>query len=105
MDHAARRRGRVLPAGGSSPRWVRNARELVFIDGNGWLAAAAFTPGDPPAVAPPRPLFHARDRVQKQFAVTPDGETVVLIQETGDDSTPIVVQLGWQTPREQRADR
>jgi len=37
--------------------------------------------------------------------VTPDGETVVLIQETGDDSTPIVVQLGWQTPREQRADR
>ena len=69
------------------------------------MVSVPFAPGEPPVVGTPKRLFRAT-LATPSFVVTPDGETVILIEETElKAKSPIGVTLGWQVLLDKKAER
>jgi Tol biopolymer transport system component len=86
------RREPISTAGGGSPRWSRDGKELFYIRGDNTLMAVSISLGESLAVGASRPLFQARFRnVALPFDVTSDGRFVV--NRTVEDMTPSAITL------------
>jgi Tol biopolymer transport system component len=94
-------RRRVSVAGGTSPIWSRDGKELYYIGGDGRLTAAPFRPdASGPAFGPPQSLFDldaaglsAFD--PRPYDVAPDGRFLVVRVVGEEPSNPIVVDVNW----------
>jgi len=74
-------RWQISTAGGSSPRWSRDGRELFFLDGTG-LAVMPVARRDTFAVAPVRRLFDVTPygtRLGADYEVSPDGRQFLFV--------------------------
>src|SRR5260370_42458177 len=86
-------------AGGSSPNWRRDGKELYYVSPDGKLMAVPFKTGKSFEAGTPEALFsHAAPR---SFGVTKDGQRFLMIAPVvATDSTPSVppirVVLNWQ---------
>ena len=94
----------VSTAGGTSPRWSPDGKELYFIDPEGdmmaapiTLAGSALTPGTSVK------LFHApivgggQNFSLPQFDVTPDGRFLInaALDAAAPESSPIILIQNW----------
>jgi serine/threonine-protein kinase len=75
-------RWQASTAGGQTPRWSRDGRELFFIDGNFRMVAAQITASPSFAVGELRSLFsvagYALDGFHQAYDVTPDGRSFII---------------------------
>ena len=89
-------RRQISSAGGRSPRWTRNGREIVFAEGDR-IMAAAFDPASGTAVVP-TPLFRV-PQLRGAFDVTADGDRFLVIQRPGEPAAAerqhVVVIVNW----------
>ncbi|NOT33129.1 MAG: serine/threonine-protein kinase [Candidatus Eisenbacteria bacterium] len=74
-------RTQVSTAGGESPRWARDGRELYFVSGSR-LVAARFTPSEPPQVGQPEALGAVPDL--RGYDVLPGHRQFVALQRPPD---------------------
>ncbi|HUR97059.1 MAG TPA: hypothetical protein VMZ26_03210 [Pyrinomonadaceae bacterium] len=82
---------RISPAGGSSPRWSPDGRELFYLAGNGPLTGVSFTDGK---VGTPVPLFDGTSIAD--FDVSADGKKFLVISWVPSVvSAPLNVMLNW----------
>jgi serine/threonine protein kinase/Tol biopolymer transport system component len=100
-------RRQVSAGGGSSPEWSQKGREIVFIEGDRRLMAAAVS-GRPDAldVSPPRPLFPIEHLVPTDqaafptanaYAVASNGERFLVAVAVRDpDAPPINIVVNWR---------
>ena len=95
---------RVSTAGGLSPRWRRDSRELYYLATastmvfgatvrDGRLMAVAISPDGRPGV--PTPLFSVLARGSQYD--TKDGQRFLVNVENRGASLPITVDLNWTT--------
>ena len=91
----------VSTEGGVQPRWRRDGKELYYLALDGKLMAVDIRadPGIESGV--PRRLFDTKlrvDLIRDQFAVTADGERVLIEAPVSEGSpTPITVVVNWAT--------
>ena len=81
-------RWQISHAGGTTPRWRRDGKEIFFFDGGG-IAVAAISPGPPFRAAPARRLVEAEagaSRLGPEFDVAADGDRVLLIRDAPQPS-------------------
>jgi serine/threonine-protein kinase len=91
----------VSAAGGTSPRWGPEGRELFYYDGEAIARVTIATRGS--ALAPDRParLFAVRPfggRLGPGYEVSPDGQRLLFLMPTAMDaprSTSLVVVQNW----------
>ncbi|MGE0641555.1 MAG: protein kinase [Thermoanaerobaculia bacterium] len=98
---------RVSRDGGANPAWRSDGRELYFVDDAGRIVAVPFSPGDPPIVGSPQPLFQAQleEAADRQFDVAADGRRFLLNRTLVSDVEPIHVVFGWQARIREREPR
>ncbi len=91
----------VSTAGGVSPRWRADGRELYFLAPDATMMAAAvttagtsLTAGTPVALFPTRILEGGASRTVKQYAVSRDGRFLIN-QMVADAAAPITLILNW----------
>jgi hypothetical protein len=93
--------------GGGFPRWRADGRELYFLSQDSRLMAASFSPGSPPAIGTPTPLFEVRliahpDRsafAAYEYDVTADGSRFLVNRMVSAPETSLTVITGWAPPR------
>jgi serine/threonine-protein kinase len=94
-------RVRVSVAGGVSPIWTRDGRELVYRNGDS-LYAVSVTPGADLGFGPPRLLLALPENLQA-YDVHPDGRRFLFVREQSRGENSIALVLNWfenrQTPR------
>ncbi len=89
-------RRRVSVAGGQTPRWRRDGKELFYMAPNGGVMSVMVTLGSPLQVAPARQLFVVAARtVNDMFDVSPDGQRFLVNTTADRDTAPITVVLNW----------
>ncbi|HKQ96818.1 MAG TPA: hypothetical protein VJV75_02970, partial [Candidatus Polarisedimenticolia bacterium] len=87
----------VSAAGGSSPRWRRDGRELFFIAADNRLVAAPITTtATGVEVGALQPLFETRPYgVFGRFDVSADGQRFIVPYEPGAGATPVTLVVNW----------
>jgi Tol biopolymer transport system component len=87
----------VSTAGGFSPRWRRDAKELYYMDPNGNLMSVAMKPGAGFASEIPKQLFHVEPAHDDygQYDVAPDGSRFIVNVSGGNEALSITVALNW----------
>jgi hypothetical protein len=89
----------VSPNGGSSPVWSHNGTELFYIDGEGWLVAAAYESGERFRITERTRLFDTSrfvwyDPGWRVFDVSADDERFLFLAnmaETGTERAQFVL--------------
>ena len=96
---------RVSQAGGTSPLWRRDGRELYFLDSRGYIVAVPATIGTGFSMGAPVPLFTALldDASGRQYDATADGGRFMLNRRRDTAERPIVMMVGL--PGAARTDR
>jgi Tol biopolymer transport system component len=97
---ASGRRQQVSTAGGRSPRWRRDGRELFYLSPDGHLMAVALGTGRDGEMATPRELFAVDIRGETTYDVDARGERFLFCLGRGDPP-PIVVTVGWDAARKE----
>jgi Tol biopolymer transport system component len=93
---------RVTTAGGGSPAWNRNGRELLYLDENMWIVAAPVTTGSSITLGKPEKLFptYRRDFTGSAFDIDPDGRFLIYDVENSRNTSTMTVfhlLLNWPT--------
>jgi Tol biopolymer transport system component len=88
-------RRRVSVAGGQTPRWRRDGKELFYMAPNGAVMSVALTPGAELQMAPARQLFVAERATTNIYDVSPDGQRFLVNTAIETDTAPITVMLNW----------
>jgi serine/threonine-protein kinase len=93
----------VSTDGGSYPVWNPNGKELFYRSGDKMIAAAVETDGDL-TLGHPRVLFERRSRrsVVSTFAVTPDGQRFIDLDDSVAEPAPthlVLVQNFGEEPK------
>jgi len=82
----------VSTAGGLTPLWSRDGRELFYRNQSGDLVAVEITPGTPP-IGRQRVLFSALPYVlvptRRSYDVTPDGRRFLMMRRVGTPAAPV----------------
>ncbi len=92
---------RVSEGGGQRPQWRRDGAELFFMNSGTIMVAGLSGEGDRP-VGVPRVLFKAAGAnggllgFGRSYAVTPDGQRVVVIVSADPTPHPATVILHWR---------
>jgi serine/threonine protein kinase len=88
----------VSNAGGYQPRWRIDGRELYFLSEDKMMSVA-FTPGDPPRIGAPVPLFKASPPIytSNPFAVTGDGKRFLIVDRVPATKGELEVLVNWDT--------
>ena len=94
----------VSSAGGETPLWRRDGRELFYRGPDGRLNAVAVTAnGSTLELGAPQALFDLKlagtsSYFPRQFDVAPDGTRFLIVRRAGTESAdPVVVDLYWTT--------
>ena len=100
-------RRQVSSAGGVTPRWRNDGRELFYVASNGAMMSATLLvskDGKSPEVTDVQQLFRVpivfggspRDNNKEQYAVSRDGQRF-LVNVTSDETTgsPVTIVLNW----------
>jgi Tol biopolymer transport system component len=89
-------RRRVSLAGGQTPRWRRNGKELFYMAPNGGMMSVTIALSPTLQMAPPRQLFVVTDRaVNDIYDVSPDGQRFLVSTAIERDPSPVTVVLNW----------
>jgi serine/threonine protein kinase/Tol biopolymer transport system component len=92
---------RISIDGGTSPRWTRQGRELIYHDGRSFMAASIVRDGPRPRVVSVGRLFDSTPyagRLGPDFDVTPDGERFLIIrpaEDTPESRAQLVLVQHW----------
>jgi len=95
----------VSTAGGTSPQWRADGRELYYVAPDGRLMAVAISTPDPQTLEPgtPVPLFQTRLATgagvvpgMSQYVVAPDGTFLMNVAVGDPSASPITVVVNWQ---------
>lgn len=84
--------------GGLQPHWRGDGRELYYLALDGNLMSVSVKPGSPPETGIPQVLFQTRIPIRPtsdQFAVTKDGQRVLLLESLDIETKPFTVTLNW----------
>ena len=77
-------RWQVSQAGGLTPVWSRNGRELFYLDGAGMLVSAAVLPGATFTLGAQAALFntsgYASNAISLYYDVSPDGQRFLMLR-------------------------
>ncbi len=85
----------ISVGGGSEPNWMPNGKELLYRNGNEWMAVSLLTEPTLTAKAP-QILFTKSFKVSNNsdYDISPDGQHLVVIQdEPGSESFHLT--LNW----------
>jgi len=93
--------------GGGYPRWRGDGGELYFLSEDSRLMAASFSPGSPPAIGTPTPLFEVRLSAHPErngfaayeYDVDADGSRFLVNRLVTPPETSLTVITGWTPPR------
>jgi Tol biopolymer transport system component len=89
----------ISTAGGGSPRWRQDGKEIFYVAGDDTLMAAALREGESGIeVGDARPLFQTRFRNNTfPYAVTADGQRFLVNRSTDEVATaaPITLVVNW----------
>ena len=91
-------RTRVSRAGGLSPRWRSDGKELFFVQDGRTLMAVEVKAGETFAAGEPKPLFSTslKRTFPGTYDVTPDGQRFLVNVISGDEtSAPITLVQNW----------
>ena len=94
-------RWQVSTAGGRTPAWSRNGRELFYIVGDGTMMAAAIEPDASFVSRTPVRLFSGNfylggaNSVGRTYSVTPDGRRFLMIKADAGSPIALAVVLNW----------
>jgi eukaryotic-like serine/threonine-protein kinase len=90
-------RVQVSTAGGTSPRWRGDGRELLFLGPapNRRVMSVPVTTGDTFTAGTPVPLFKVELRSSLDFEVARDGQRFIINTNAGVPATPLTVITGW----------
>jgi len=89
-------RVQISNAGGTSPRWSRGGREILYAAFDGTVTSVAIETSPDLRPATPRPLFPLPEGTSSSWDVTDDGERfVVNVPVTKSSSAPLSVVLDW----------
>jgi Tol biopolymer transport system component len=94
---------KISTAGGISPRWRHDGKELFFIGPDGQMMAAAISgSGASIETVPPTPLFQTRivgggtnSGNKHQYAVSPDVRFLINVAAGDSTVAPITLILNW----------
>ena len=90
-------RWQLSQAGGLTPVWSRNGRELFYLDGAGMLVSAAVLPGATFKLGTQTPLFntngYASNVVSLFYDVSPDAQRFLLLRPPVTVATGSKVEL------------
>ena len=97
---------RISAAGGASPRWSANGRELFYLTADGRLMSSpvntdgsSLDPGTPTALFQPRiaggAFGNTAGTLRQQYDVAADGRFLMNVT-TEETSPPIIVILNWK---------
>ncbi|MEZ5364541.1 MAG: protein kinase [Bryobacterales bacterium] len=94
------RRWQVTDAGGESPRWTRNGKELIYRAGGRLMAVEVERRGEELFFSDPTELFQDPTLLsgprRPGYAVTPDGDEFLLPEPVGRPTPPTIrVALHW----------
>jgi Tol biopolymer transport system component len=97
----------VSVGGGGFPRWRADGRELYFVSAASQITSVSFTPGTPPVIGKPLPLFEIRvpahpNRYQFSgygYDVTPDGTRFLVNRLVSEPETDMTIITGWNPTR------
>ncbi len=93
--------------GGGHPRWRDDGRELYFLSPNGRMMAVSFTPGKPPLIGTPAPLFEVKliahaDRgsfATYEYDVNADGSRFLVNRQVSAADTSMAIIVDWNPSR------
>jgi eukaryotic-like serine/threonine-protein kinase len=86
---------RISPAGGRSPRWRRDGKELYYVAPAGSLMAVSVTPGSTWEAGLPGLLFRVESEIQN-YDVAPDGSRFLVCTPSEKvRESPLRVIVNW----------
>ena len=93
----------VSREGGGYPRWRADGRELYFLSPNSRLMAVRFTPGAPPLLGSPAPLFEVSlvadpDRANfaaYEYDVSRDGSRFLINRQVAEPDMSMTIIVNW----------
>jgi Tol biopolymer transport system component len=88
----------ISTAGGFSPRWRGDGKELYYVAADGKLMSVAISAGSTLEFDAPKPLFQTmfREGAYGSYAVSRDGQRFLLnVPPAPADVTPITVVVNW----------
>jgi Tol biopolymer transport system component len=89
---------RVSAAGGISPRWRRDGRELFYISAANRMMAVPIRPGSDAPLGDPRALFSIDPAGWRDYDVTGDGERfLAIVNLPAPDADAITVIVNWSS--------
>jgi serine/threonine-protein kinase len=87
-------RWQVSTAGGATPQWQGDGKQLFYIAGDGMLTSVSVGRGAAPLIGRATPLFQSLRRAG--YSVSPDGQRFLMTVPPGPaDVVPITVRLNW----------
>lgn len=86
---------RVSTAGGGSPHWRRDGKELFFLAADRSLMAVAVKGGDTFEPGVPASLFRNDSILNNTFDVSADGQRFIVSSATQTQTAPFAVVLNW----------
>jgi Tol biopolymer transport system component len=88
----------VSTGGATGPRWRRDGTELFFVDAAGMLMSVSVSRTPRFEIGVPRPLFELQGIATDGFtyAVSGDGDRVLIARPTTTASTPLRVIVNWR---------
>jgi hypothetical protein len=95
----------VSAAGGRSPRWSRDGREIFYLSGDRLFSVSFDTAGAEPDLGPPRTLFDRADIVG--YDIAPDGDGFLSVERLPGSGIVRHLDLvtGWFSELERLAPR
>ena len=90
----------VSTAGGTTPRWSANGRELLYVAADGELMAVPVRPGQPAEIGNAVRLSGARahDGQWGEFEVMSDGRLLAVVRTRISSQQPLTVIVNWPAP-------
>jgi Tol biopolymer transport system component len=98
---------RISTAGGGSPKWRRDGKEIFYIGSeNTLMAVAVRESGSKLEFSDPQPLFQTEfDNSPLPYAVTGDGQRFLVNRSSGRAQPPIALVVNWPALLRQRPPR